>query len=97
MTTQNIMCNTFSPIYTNNSDNSATLTLSVTSQPGHPQCGGPTVLGLYDIDTDILKSSPPFQPGLNTVKVPKKQYLAVYCNSPTHDDDGGCVAEYTVV
>ena len=97
MTTQNIMCNTFSPIYTNNSNNPATLSLSVTSQPGHPQCGGATVLGLYDIDTNILKSSPPFQPGLNTVQVPKKQYLAVYCNSPTHDGDAGCVADYTAV
>jgi hypothetical protein len=92
MTTQNIACNTFSPIYTNNSKNAATLSLSVTSQ-----CGGATVLGLYDIDTDKLENSPPFQSGLNTVEVPAKQYLAVYCNSTTHDGDGGCIAEYTVV
>lgn len=97
MTTQNLMCNTFSPIFTNNSNNSATLTLSVTSQPGHPQCNGATVLGLYDVDTNLLKSSPTYQPGLNTVQVPKKQYLAVYCNSSTDDGDAGCVAEYTVV
>ena len=92
MTTQNIMCNTFSPIYTNNSNNPATLRLSVTSQ-----CGGTTLLGLYDIETNILEDSPPFQPGLNTVQVPAKQYLAVYCKSTTHDGDGGCIAEYAAV
>ena len=90
MTTQNITCNTFSPIYTNNSNNSATLSLSVTSQ-----CGGTTLLGLYEIDTNVLKSSPQLQPGLNTVQVPAKQYLAVYCNSASHDGGGGCIAEYT--
>ena len=90
MTTQNITCNTFSPIYTNNSNSPATLSLSVTSQ-----CGGTTLLGLYEIDTNVHKSSPPLQPGLNTVQVPAKQYLAVYCNSATHDGGGGCIAEYT--
>jgi hypothetical protein len=90
MTTQNIMCNTFSPIFTNNSHNPATLTLSVTSQ-----CGGTTLLGLYDIDTNLLKDSPQLQPGLNTVQVPAKQYLVVYCKSTIHDGGGGCIAEYT--
>jgi len=97
MTTQNIMCNTFTPIYTNNSNNPATLSLSVAAQPGHSPCGGATVLGLYDIDTNILKSSPPFQAGLNTVQIPKKQYLAVYCNNQTSDGNAGCVAEYMLI
>jgi hypothetical protein len=92
MTTQNITCNTFTPIYSNNSNSAATLRLSVTSQ-----CGGTTQLGLYDIATNILKGSPPFQPGLNTVPVPAKQYLAVYCKSTAHDGDGGCIAEYTAL
>lgn len=95
MATQNIVCNRFTRIYTNNSNNPVTLDLSVTSQQGHPECGGDTVLGLYEIGTDILKASPPFESGLNTVEVPAKQYLAVYCSSPDHVGDGGCMAEYT--
>jgi hypothetical protein len=92
MTTQNITCNTFSPVYTNYSNNPATLSLSVTSQ-----CGGTTTLGIYDIATNTLISSSQLQPGLNTIQVAAHEYLAVYCKSTDHGAGGGCIAEYAVV
>ena len=92
MTSQNIACNTFSPLYTNNSNNPATLRLSITSQ-----CGGKTTLGMYDVATNTLQSSPTLQPGVNTILVPAQQFLSVYCKSAGHDPGGGCVAEYSVV
>ena len=91
MTTQNVTCNTFSPIYTNSSGNPTTLSLSVTSR-----CGGITTLGIYDIATDALVSSTQLQPGLNTIQVPAHQYVAVYCKSTDHGAGDGCIAEYGV-
>jgi hypothetical protein len=89
MTTLNIACNKFSPLYTNNSDTKVTLSLSVTSQ-----CGGTTTLGLYDVATNTLESSPVLQPGVNRIDVPGQQLLAVYCESSGHS--GGCVADFSV-
>jgi hypothetical protein len=90
MTSQNIPCNTFSPVYTNASNNPSTLSLSVTSQ-----CGGVTTLGIYKIGTDELIISQQLQPGLNIIEVQPHQYAAVYCNSSDHGPSGGCIAEYT--
>jgi hypothetical protein len=92
MTTLNITCNTFSPVYNNPSNKQITINLSVTSQ-----CGGTTTLGIYEIATNTLISSPQLQPGPNTIDVDPHLYLAVYCKSADHGAGGGCIAEVEVV
>lgn len=62
MTTQDIACNTFAPLYRNNTNNTATLSVSVTNR-----CGGNSILGLCDVASNNLVSSPVLHPGINTI------------------------------
>jgi hypothetical protein len=91
MTIQNLACNKFETVYTNKSNDDATLNLSVTND-----CGGIVIVGIYDLATHTQISSEQLQSGLNTIPVPAHQFVAVYCKSTDGGAGDGCTADYTV-